>query len=198
MFFSRIFIEGPFDTEKVEKLYDALSKEFSDLNFIWREKRDVAYDPSTADNVVIEKDGKNLFVLNSVNSRGVFVMKRTDGKEKEALKILYDNGFLFDEPSSGTAIGCIVLFVLAVLFICTMRPDVAFLIIPLAITLFVGIALYAFALNGIKTSEYTLLNISTIISFIGLLGMAPSSLLTFPLVKYLNQRKVFEIIKSID
>ena len=62
MFFSRIFIEGPFDTEKVEKLYDALSKEFSDLNLIWREKRDVAYDPSTADNVVIEKAGKNLFV----------------------------------------------------------------------------------------------------------------------------------------
>lgn len=197
MLFSRFTFNHYFDLESIRQLYKNLSEKFPGLELIWYEGRKSTDNPDLADRATIKKDGKSLFTIISRNNQAVIVMKRTNGKESEVLKSLKECGFEVEEPSSGTAILCTVIFIALITFLMTLHSDIIFIILPFPLLLFTGIGLHSIGSKKMKDSEYSLTTAGSIITLIGLFGMAPSSLLTFPLVKYINQKALYEVMENL-
>lgn len=197
MLFSRFTFNHYFDLESIRQLYKNLSEKFPGLELIWYEGRKSTDNPDLADRATIKKDGKSLFTIISRNNQAVIVMKRTNGKESEVLKSLKECGFEVEEPSSGTAILCTVIFIALITFLMTLHSDIIFIILPFPLLLFTGIGLHSTGSKKMKNSEYSLTTAGSIITLIGLFGMAPSSLLTFPLIKYINQKALYEVMENL-
>lgn len=197
MLFSRFTFNHYFDLESIRQLYKNLSEKFPGLELIWYEGRKSTDNPDLADRATIKKDGKSLFTIISRNNQAVIVMKQTNGKESEVLKSLKECGFEVEEPSSGTAILCTVIFIALITFLMTLHSDIIFIILPFPLLLFTGIGLHSTGSKKMKNSEYSLTTAGSIITLIGLFGMAPSSLLTFPLVKYINQKALYEVMENL-
>ena len=199
MFFSRFLIKSVFfDHKNIQHLYDLLSKDYPNLELIWKSDLKTVSDPQLANAGVIKINNKTVFSQNEKNGQGIIVFGRLKGKEKQILRLLKESGFTFEEPVINNGIMCLVLFLCLVALACFLNSSYILYIIISAIILLSGIILYALSSKLIWNSEYTLRNISSVLLIIGLLCMAPSSLLTFPLMKYMNQKSLCTMIENLD
>ncbi len=194
MFFSRFIIDTTFDTNRIEKLYELLSKDIPDLELVWRYKREIVDNPSEADNVSILNNYKTFFTLVETRNRGNIRFSLVKGYEQIVLNALKETGITVEPQSFSTPIICVFAYILLFIIACAANPDYAPFLSVLFVILLSGIISYA--ISAFKNYDCEIPGYSSVLTIIGLVCFSPSSLLLFPLITALNKQKLHNLIEQ--
>lgn len=199
MLFSNLQLECCYDVNNISKFYEDLQKIYpnSQMTIIWRKGLKKTDDSTIADSVVIKKDSKTLFSAVYQKSRGILKLSGLQDKEAEVLRAIKNNDLTYSEPPSfTTGILCAILYFFIFIFLIATRLDsgfVIFLFIAFAL-MCIGLASYAMTLSGSRNT--VLLRVTSIIAVVGLLPLAPGSMLLMPLMLALSRNTAHKIISQ--
>lgn len=194
MLFSRRPINCYFDSAQIQEFYNLIANDFSDIELIWKSGRKEVDDRDIADSASIKIIGRNMFNLNSYNHRGTINLSLIEGKEDVVFKALKSTRIVSEAPSFGTAWLCLFIYVALAVVICFLRPDASPFI-------FACFAIHAVGFGGYSLSVFLkwdklIANIFSIILIIGMLGLAPSSMLSFPMLLAIGRNALFKDVEA--
>jgi len=190
-------MDSPFDEEGIKKLHSHLSESFPDAKLIWKSGRSLEDDPTEADYAEIRINDKMFFSMNRKIERAIFKFGVIEGHETEALKAIRDSGLGYAAPELTNPVACAIVYFLLFIALCVfMEPDVVAIVMVCFGIMMTGIILYLISLN--RNLGNGLLKASSVITILGLLPLAPSSMLLFPLLIATNKRSLYRRMDQVQ
>lgn len=190
MFFTRMLMDSPFDEDAIQKLYEHLSAEFADTELNWKNGRSSEDDPSEADFAEIRINGKAFFTMNRKMERAGFKFSVVEGCETKAINAIKESGLGYQPPELTNPILFATIYALIFFCLCLFVDSDIFPVLLVSFGLLItGVTLYLISL--IHNLGNGILKTSSTIGIIGLLLLAPSSMLLFPLLTAMNKRSLY-------
>ena len=193
MFFSKGFIYRTYDIEAIKRFYHLLSIDIPDLSIEWRRGRYIESEAVNADIVLIKRNEKILFMHNRNNDKGFINFSVVGQEEQIVLNAAREADIVSGPHSFKLGVGCALgyIFLMSLIFVGGgLQPELESPILFCLLILLVGLAMYIGAL--INNGGRFILAIASVISIIGLLLLAPASLLLFPIMLAVNRQALFK------
>ena len=204
MLFSRVSFEDYYDEGKILKFYDLVSKEFDDVELVWKHNTKTVDSFSESNTVQIKSKGEKLFIHNSINDRGILILGNAQGKVKELLTIFKKSNIGIDVDLGSTYLKAVLylLLILAAFVSLSINDDGSEVLIILVVCalflLVVGTLAYVRSFKHFMNADFTLANFSSVILLIGLLCTAPACLLLMPFMTNLNKSQFQKLLDNLE
>lgn len=198
MFFTRYLMDTPFDEEGIKKLHERLLKYFPDAVLSWKDGKCYEENPLDADSAEIKIGDKAFFSISRRNDKAVFKFSVMKEQKEDAVRAIKASGLGHDLSEMTKPVSLAVLYLLIFCFLVAFYEHRVF--IPVLLVCF-GILVtesVAYLVSLYKNLDNSYLRISSVVSIIGLIPLAPASMLLFPLMMAMNKRALYKLMDEVE